>query len=374
VRLALARWKAHRVLVDHAGLLRPFAAGAGRRLLFISVRDPICHTQIFPFFFHARELAHAHDLQVRELPLPRFEEGRHPYLRGRVDAVAFQTWFDLDAQRLASIVHRIRQAWPQARLAYLDWFAPADLRYAHILADEVDVYVKKQVLRSRGQYGQPTVGDTNLTDYYARRFDLTGPAISFPVPDSFWQKLHLGTHFAFSDYMLPRFAGRFPDHRARSIDLHARMAVNGTEWYTAMRHQALQAARALEGRYRVVSRGHVSRRRFLQEMLDAKLCFSPFGYGEVCWRDFEAMFAGSLLLKPDMSHLVCQPDTYLASRTYVPLAWDLSDLPDKVEHYLTHDAERAELARAAFHQMHRYFREHRFLQDTAPLLEKLHLA
>jgi hypothetical protein len=374
MRLALARWKAHRALVDRAGVLRPFASRPGRRLLVISVGDAICHTQIFPFFFHAPDLARDHDLQVRELPLSRFEQERHPYVRCHVDAVAFQTWFDLGTDRMGALVHRIRQAWPEARLAYLDWFAPTDLRYAAVLADQVDVYVKKQVLRSRHQYNRETLGDTNLTDYYARRFDLSAPPTCFAVPDSFWDKLHVGTHFAFSDYMLPKFGGGFPDGRARSIDMHARMAVKGTEWYTLMRRQAFEAAQALERKYRVVSRGHVSRRRFLQEMLDAKLCFSPFGYGEVCWRDFEAMFAGSVLLKPDMSHILCQPDSYVPNQTYVPLAWDLSDLPEKVDHYLTHEAERADVAHAAFDGLHRYVIERRFLDDTAPMLQKLQLA
>lgn len=374
MKLALLRWRAHRVLVDRARMLRSFSSRPGRRLLFLTVKNEISSTQIFPYFFHSEHFERAHGIQIRELPLEQFTHGQHPYQGERIDAVAFQTWFDLDSDAMSQLVGRIRATWPQARLAYLDWFAPTDLRYAAVLNPDIDVYVKKQVLKSREDYGKPTMGDTNLTDYFGRRFGIHAPQTTFEVPEAFWDKLHLGTHFAFSDHMLPRFAGCFPAPGERTIDVHARMAIKGTEWYAAMRREALEAVQALEGKYRVASRGQVSKKLFLREMLASKLCFSPLGYGEVCWRDFEAMFAGSLLLKPDMSHLVCHPPAFIANETYVPLEWDLSDLPDKVDYFLTHESERTDMARAAFDRLHSYFEEQRFLRDSLPMLQKLRLA
>ena len=52
---------------------------------------------------------------------------------------------------------------------------------------------------------------------------------------------------------------------------------------------------------------------------------SPFGYGEICFRDFEAVLSGALLLKPDCGHLETWPDIY-GEGTYVPLDWMASDL------------------------------------------------
>jgi hypothetical protein len=373
MKIALVQWKAHRALVDRARVLRPFARRSGRRLLFLTVKDAICHTQVFPYFFHAGDFAREHNLQLRELPLEQFNQGRNPYQGERVDAVAFQTWFDLTPEQMSQLVYRIRAAWPGAKLAYLDWFAPADLRYAAVLTPEVDIYVKKQVLKSRDKYGEPTIGDTNLTDYYCKRFGIDLPTTNYLVPAAFWDKLHLGTHFAFSDYMLPRFEGNLPACGERTIDVHARMAVTGTQWYASMRREALEAVQSLEGQCQVVSRGHVSKKHFLGEMLVSKLCFSPFGYGEVCWRDFEAMFAGSVLLKPDMSHLICHPAAFLANETYVPLRWDLSDLPDKVDYFLSHESERVDIARAAFSGLHRYLTEQQFVRDSLPMLRKLQI-
>lgn len=372
MNIAALTWQAHRLAIDRLGFLPPFLGSRHKRLLFITENNPLCHTQLYPFWHHRAELASRYGIVIRELPLARFKTGRHPYA-GKVDAVCFQSWFDLAPEALAELAQRIQSAFPQARLAYMDWFAPTDLRYAEVLNPYISAYVKKQVLRDRGQYGATLLGDTNLTDYYARRFDLPEPPTRHPIPEDFWDKLWIGTHFAFSDHMLPYFLGDFPAG-PRDIDLHARIAVKGTPWYTAMRQEALDKVVALENSHRVVCQGRVSRKEYFGELFRAKLCFSPFGYGEVCWRDFEAMFTGSLLLKPEMSHLDCYPEVFLPNETYVPLAWDLSDFEEKVAYYLDHEAEREAIARRAFEVLRDYFRQQRFMDDVRPLLTRLGLA
>lgn len=372
MKTAIWQWRLHRQSVDRAGLLRPYANNGRKRCLLISERDPICHAQLFPFFFHARDFARRQGFDVRELPLRRFLEGRHPY-KSRVDAVCFQTWFDLSQADMKELAQRIRAQWPEARIAYFDWFAPTDLRFAESLDEHVVAYVKKQTLKDPVQYTIPTLGDTNLTDYYARRFKLDLPETACPIPDGFHDKLFLSPHFAFSDYMVPYFMGEFPGRKERAIDLHARIAVKGTPWYTLMRQEALDKVVALEDRLTVVCKGRVSRDEYFKELFNSKLCFSPFGYGEVCWRDFEAMFTGSLLLKPDMAHVACYPDAFIPYETYVPLAWDLGDFDDKVDYYLNHPEEAERITRNAFELMKSYLHERRFLDDVRPLVSRLGL-
>ena len=142
---------------------------------------------------------------------------------------------------------------------------------------------------------------------------------------------------------------------------------------TGRRQEALDKVTGLENRLKVVCRGRVSRDEYFQELFNSKLCFSPFGYGEVCWRDFEAMFTGSLLLKPDMSHLDCYPEMFIPDETYVPLAWDLGDFDEKVEYYLNHPEARDRMTRNAFELLKKYFQDRRFLEDVRPLLRRLGL-
>ncbi len=61
---------------------------------------------------------------------------------------------------------------PDAKIVYMDSFAPTDLRLAAMLDPYIDVYVKKHVFRDRARYLEPTKGDTNLVDYYGKLYGL----------------------------------------------------------------------------------------------------------------------------------------------------------------------------------------------------------
>lgn len=84
-----------------------------------------------------------------------------------------------------------------------------------------------------------------------------------------------------------------------------------------------------------ISSTPLSRRAYMMEMQRAKCVISPFGWGEVCLRDFEAITAKAALLKPDMNHLRTWPNVYVPFETYVPLRWDASDLRDKLDWVLS---------------------------------------
>ena len=362
-------WSVQRWLTDRLRYQRPFSASKARRVLFISAPNALCHTQLFPFFHCRHALRRTWGLELRELPLEAFKAGRNRYARQRVDAVCLQTWFDLSDDELLELIARVKTAFRDARVAYLDWFAPIDLRFARALDGAVAVYLKKQIFRDLGDYGRPTRGDTNLTDFFSRRYGLSLPEARFPIPNTFFDKLVLGPNFCYSAHMLPYFLGSFPE-TARPNDVHARIAVKGTEWYTRMRQESLDRIEAIRG-IGVISRGRVPRKTYFDELFASKLCFSPFGYGEVCWRDYEAAFTGALLIKPDMAHLASSPDIFLPYRTYVPVQWDLSDLEEKVRHYLAHDAEREEIARNAFETVRSYLRNDTFLTDMEPFWQRL---
>ena len=366
-------WRLHRALLDHALIFRPFSSRSGnKRLLIISETDPIARAQIFPFLYHAKDFSERHGIDIRELSLATLLKGQNPYSE-KIDAVCFQTGFNLSRAEMNAIVRQIEANWPSAKLAYFDWFSPTDLRYADVLNRHISAYLKKHILKDFSQYGQPTAGDTNLCDYYSRRFDLGLPITQFGIPADFQEKLLVGGHFAFSESLVSSCLKPFAANKNRATDVHARIATQGSGWYTRMRQEALDHATALEGRLNVICRSRVPKNTFIQELNNSKMCFSPFGYGEVCWRDFEAMAAGSVLLKPDMSHLVCHPDVFFPDETYVSVAWDLSDLEEKIDFYLARPQERERIASNAFQLLHDYFHQGRFVADALPLLRRLEL-
>lgn len=71
--------------------------------------------------------------------------------------------------------------------------------------------------------------------------------------------------------------------------------------------------------------GTVDRWRFTQESFLSRGMLSPFGWGEICYRDFEAVIGGAVLIKPDMSHVDTWPNIF-TNKSYIPLSWDLNEL------------------------------------------------
>jgi hypothetical protein len=264
-----------------------------------------------------------------------------------IKRVFFQAAFEMPPAQMVKALERLTQVYPNARIAFMDWFAPLHIRPAIHVDPYIDIYIKKQTYADFANYSRPTLGDTNLYDYYAQRHRLPDAPQQFAPPPGFEKKIRLGSNFGLSPLMVDLFLNQSPSGRHRDIDLHARIAVNGVPWYQAMRQEAKDAVQKLQG-IRVVSEGRVRRHKFYSEMQRSKMCFSPFGYGEVCWRDFEAHATGALLLKPDMSHLRVLPDVFVPFETYVPLKWDLSDFGEKVEHYLHNREARSQIVRQGF--------------------------
>ncbi len=343
----------------------PFPAHAKRRLLLVTRNDRIPQSQVFPFHFFADSLHDHYGIAVREVSWQRGLNG-HRQLPRNATTVAFQTHYDMADADLERLVGRLKQCSPDARMVYLDWSAPTDLRNAARLDPHIDVYVKKHVLRDLPGYGQTTLGDTNLADHYARRLGVPEQEHRFTIPPAFLDKLVVGPSFVTAPLLLYVLMQPFTSGPERCIDLHARFATTGTPWYQAMRREAEVALDSVRDLQLAVG-SNLPLYRFTAELRRSKVCFSPFGYGEVCWRDFEAVMAGAVLLKPDMSHVETRPDLFRAWETYVPLRWDLADFSTTLRRILQDDALRSSIAERAYAVLHDYLHSDAFALQMRPL-------
>ena len=100
--------------------------------------------------------------------------------------------------------------------------------------------------------------------------------------------------------------------------------------------------------------GFVSIRQYIRETKQSKIVVSPFGWGEIGVRDFQAWMYGAALMKPDMSHMETWPDVFKPDETYYPIQWSLEDLESGVRELLADDAKwraLAEQGRKAYARM-----------------------
>lgn len=211
----------------------------------------------------------------------------------------------------------------------------------------VDVYIKNQVLRDRRSYLEPLYGARLFTDFYHRTAGVTddSPVFQQPVADAaLLDKIRVGWNSGLADYSfqglyrqllfartgwprLLRHPRRFvPAERRRPLAVSCRIGTNYHRATVAWQRQQVQ--RRL---HPFAPAGRLSRRRYFAELASSRLVVSPFGFGEINYRDYETFLSGAALLKPDMSHLETWPDLFRTDETVIVHRWDLSDLTQVTE-------------------------------------------
>jgi hypothetical protein len=87
-------------------------------------------------------------------------------------------------------------------------------------------------------------------------------------------------------------------------------------------------------------------------MRDSWIAISPWGHGEFAFRDYEAILAGCVMVKPITDHVTTfAPDIYQSGKYYLPCKPDFSDLPQVIESIMTNKAHAINLARQAREDM-----------------------
>ncbi|MBU2958944.1 glycosyltransferase family 1 protein [Paracoccus sp. 1_MG-2023] len=344
-----------------------FGRHDGPRVLILHHPNRICWASIHPYFHHGAGIAAIHGADIRARPIADLLEDRAP----AADIVLVQPWFTEDIDRLAASIERYRDRHAPARVVFLDSFAHVDLRFGRILEPLIDLYLRKALFRDRRDFLRPRLGDTNLTEYYMQLHDIPGQVVDWQVPPALLDRLGLIPNFLTAPHLMPHFTGSPPawsDWHDRPIDLHARIATKGTPWYQAMREDAARITRDLPG-IATTPQARIDQHLFLDEMRQSRLCWSPFGYGELCWRDIEAFMTGAVLIKPDMSHLDSLPDLYRPHETYLPVRWDFSDFEEVARNALADPAAMRHMAETAFAACREYLEQGRFVDDFAILLD-----
>ncbi len=237
----------------------------------------------------------------------------------------------------------------------------------------VDLFYSKALLKDRSLYLRPLYGKELYSDYYHGKYGVSDPGHRDRPPArdlAELSKLRLSWNIGVGDY--PRgklrqragvaasmalgfkaaraFYGRGPMPRdpvsanPGRIGVHARILLAGRPSIAYQRKLILERI----GSHPAFLTGETSQRAYNREIASSKIVLAPFGWGELCLRDFEAVLAGALLMKPDMSHLETWPDVFVPGETYAPFSWDAEDLVEKAERWLAEDAARERVARRAY--------------------------
>lgn len=265
------------------------------------------------------------------------------------------------------ILHQLRDKYKN--LSIFDDGARTALNFPQALPI-VDRYFHGQPFTNQENYKRPVKRGQLYSEYYAKSgVEDKHNYYSIPVDEELLSKVNLAWNIGAGCYprrdllrkiglvaaniisprILPLFytdPGKAPEpNNGEKYDVQARFSIQSTPTIGYQRKLVLEK---IKNDSRVLT-GFISPGKFKEEIKNTKIVLSPFGWGEVCFRDFEAVLNGSLLLKPDMGHLKTWPDIYHPYETYVPFQWDCEDLVEKIDEYLKNDKKRRKITRNAFH-------------------------
>ncbi len=141
-----------------------------------------------------------------------------------------------------------------------------------------------------------------------------------------------------------------PDYRvdcgaSKDLDVFCAMTLeNGSPGVTYHRKLAMATLERLSHLKSVLVRGRgLSQPDYMNLMRRSRICVSPWGWGETTLRDYEAMYAGCVLIKPRTDFIESWP--VVDERHYVPCAVDFADLPEKIDRVLAHWDDYYEMRR-----------------------------
>ncbi len=265
-------------------------------------------------------------------------------------------------ENVLSLLKRIKEKC--AKVIWLDSTASTGSTHFQVMP-YVDKYWKKQVLKDMTLYEREYYGARIYTDYYKIKFNLKDEKVQKvePLKKEYMDKLYVSWNIGLGPYStnikISNIIRKIPWSLKGKLNYAYKLktghpsnnrkpiSFRGSSKYSNIIN-AFQRIKTIEKlKSKRVETEPISYKKYSDELRNSMISVSPFGYGEICFRDFEIILAGALLFKPSMEHLKTYPDIYVKNKTYVPFEWDFRDFDEKIDDLINNPAMVKEISSAA---------------------------
>ena len=224
----------------------------------------------------------------------------------------------------------------------------------------VDIYWKGQILKNVNEYMNPHYGGRLFTNFYKKRFNIKdkNKQISEPVKNKdLLNKIQICWNMGLCDhgryahikqklysmlklnFFINNTKNFFLPNRKRNINVSCRIGLKYER--ETVSFQRIKISELLKN---YIDTSKLSRFKYLKELSNSKYTISPFGWGELCPRDFETFINGAVLIKPDMETIDTWPNWYIQNKTYLSFDWDLKNFITRLEFALGNYKKFKEIA------------------------------
>ena len=206
---------------------------------------------------------------------------------------------------------------------------------------------KNQLLKNREDYKEKT----SFNKWFFG--NGSGLDLGYDIPQKNWDRIKLsGWNLGYMapNGFRPEVQKWHPVNPNKTIDLSA---IYSADHKPSSDHNAENASHYMNhrhGAWKVIGdnpgytfyKDKLPYQEYIQSLYQSKMALSPFGQGEVCYRDFEIPEFGVAMIKPNMDIVNTNPNPYIANETYIPVDLDWKNLneivikmldnPDKIEY------------------------------------------
>ena len=234
----------------------------------------------------------------------------------------------------------------------------------------VKKYVKKQFYKDKSLYKINYFRNRFYSDYYQKRFNLENNSVQkFTIlNDKYSNKLvqgwniGVGNYFdslkynkfikfksiflanSFSNYKeLFKYTLDYYNENFKKNDIFFKFNLRNSENKISIHYQRQRVNEILTNYYGYKNFNRLSHRDFLISLKNSKISVGAFGWGEVCYREFEAIKMGAAIIFPNMDNIETWPNIYQDRITYLSYNYDLKNLLAKVEELLNDQELRTNL-------------------------------
>lgn len=225
----------------------------------------------------------------------------------------------------------------------------------------VDRYFKKQLLKDSSLYQENLYKNRLHFDYYARNYGLIKnlPKKKGRTLDpKLEKKIGISWNWAYNDYRhknhLMQYLYNFTrknklnfTHPNKSRKYLVSANYNFYKHKTIVYFQREQLLKLLINMFKnneIASLGRIPKKDYYNTQRDSRAVISPFGWGEICFRDFETFIAGAALIKPNMDHLITWPDLFIENKTYLPISWKIEEWENQIHEILSDERRLKKIA------------------------------
>ena len=289
----------------------------------------------------------------------------------------------VNSERVLESIYKLKKNC--GKIIYFDLSDSTTLLHPKAL-DLVDLYCKGQILKNKNLYKNRFYGRRIYTDYCHRKFGIVDskPVYSESVTNTkHLEKIELSWNSSLSNYsLLGKFLNEiyqklpikylltFPRKKEinneKKKDIMSRMNLN-YERNTISWHRKT----AIDSIRNEVNYQKITTFNYFRELKNSKITISPFGWGEINYRDYEAFIYGSILLKPNMSHINTWPNYYEDEKTTIFFDWSCNDINQKIENILNNYENYEQIAKNAKKRYFNYINKNNLKKMILNILKKI---